>query len=128
MLLRKKKATQPTGRLGESLAAEFLVRQRYVIIERNYRKPYGEVDIIAQDGDTVVFVEVKTRKSLGFGSATEAVDVRKQRHISRIAQEYMQSRSLFGSPARFDVIAVQLDSDNRPAAIDHIKNAFDCAP
>jgi len=58
MLSLKKKATRPTGRLGESLAAEFLVKQRYAIVETNYRKPYGEVDIIARDGGTVVFVEV----------------------------------------------------------------------
>lgn len=128
MLLWKKKATQPTGRLGESLAAEFLVNQRYVILECNYRKPYGEVDIIARDGDTLVFVEVKTRKSSGFGSAFEAVDRRKQRHLSRIAQEYLQSHSMVGSPARFDVIAIQLDNDSQPVRIDHIKNAFDCVP
>jgi putative endonuclease len=128
MLLRKKKATQPTGRQGESLAAEFLVKQRYVIVEYNYRKPYGEVDIIARDGGTLVFIEVKTRKSSGFGSAFEAVDGRKQRRLSRIAQEYLQSRGLLGSPARFDVVAIRLDGDNRPVTIDHIKNAFDCAP
>ncbi len=126
MLLRRKKATAPTGRLGEALAAEFLTKQRYAIVELNYRKSYGEVDIIAQDGDTVVFVEVKTRKSTGFGTAFEAVDSRKQRQISRIAQEYLQSHGLLEAPARFDVIAIRLDGDNRATAIDHIKNAFDC--
>ena len=125
MLLQKKKATQSTGRLGESLAAEFLVKQRYVILAHNYRKPYGEVDIIARDGKTLVFVEVKTRISSDFGSPFEAVDVRKQRRISRIAQEYLQSYDLVGAPARFDVIAIRLDSDNRPVAIDHMQNAFD---
>ena len=126
MLSRKKKATRPTGRLGEALAAEFLVKQRYAIVEINYRKPYGEVDIIARDGATLVFVEVKTRTSSGFGTAFEAVDSRKQRQISRIAQEYLQSHGLLEAPARFDVIAVRLDGDNRATAIDHIKNAFDC--
>jgi TIGR00252 family protein len=125
VLLQKKKATQSTGRLGESLAAEFLVKQRYVILAHNYRKPYGEVDIIARDGKTLVFVEVKTRISSDFGSPFEAVDVRKQRRISRIAQEYLQSYDLVGAPARFDVIAIRLDSDNRPVAIDHMQNAFD---
>lgn len=128
MLWRANKTAQPTGRLGESLAAEFLAGQRYVVVERNYRKPYGEIDIIARDGETVVFVEVKTRKSTEFGSAFEAVDRRKQRQISRIAQEYLHSRNLLGSPARFDVIAIRLDADNRPTAIDHLQNAFDCAP
>jgi len=127
VVLRKKKTTLPTGRLGESLAAEFLTRRRYVIVAKNYRKPYGEVDIIARDGDTLVFVEVKTRQSLEFGSAFEAVDGRKQRQLCRIAQEYLQSHGLLEAPARFDVIAVRLDNDNRPVAIDHIKNAFDFA-
>ena len=126
MLLRKK-TTLPTGRRGESLAAEYLIRLRYVIVERNYRKPYGEVDIIARDGATVVFVEVKTRQSTTFGSALEAVDGRKQRQLSRIAQEYLLSHCLPDVPARFDVIAIRLGPDNRATVVDHIKNAFDFA-
>jgi len=124
-LLRKKKATRLTGCFGEALAVEFLTRRRYAIVEVNYRKPYGEVDIIARDGDILVFVEVKTRKSSGFGTPFEAVDSRKQRQISRIAQEYLQSHGLLETSARFDVIAIRLDGD-QPAVIDHIKNAFDC--
>jgi len=122
---KRKTATLPTGRLGESLAAEFLLGQGYAIVEKNYRKRYGEVDIIARDGDTLVFVEVKTRQSTVFGTPFEAVDGRKQRQLSRVAQEYLQSRGLIDAPARFDVVAIRLDRDSRPTAIDHLKNAFD---
>lgn len=127
MIVKRKPATLPIGRLGEALATEFLTGQRYAIVEKNYRKSYGEVDIIARDGDTLVFVEVKTRQSTAFGTPFEAVDGRKQRQLSRVAQEYLQSQGLSDAPARFDVVAVRLDRDNRPAAIDHLKNAFDFA-
>ena len=125
MLFRRKTETISTGRRGESLALEFLIGLRYAIVEKNYRKQYGEVDIIARDGDTLVFIEVKTRQTTVFGTPFEAVDARKQRQISRIAQEYMQSHRLGDEPARFDVIAVRLERDNQPATIDHMKNAFD---
>jgi putative endonuclease len=125
MLFRRKTETISTGRRGESLALEFLIGLRYAIVEKNYRKQYGEVDIIARDGDTLVFIEVKTRQTTVFGTPFEAVDARKQRQISRIAQEYIQSHRLGDEPARFDVIAVRLERDNQPATIDHMKNAFD---
>jgi putative endonuclease len=125
LLLKRKKETLSIGRLGETLAFAYLIRQRYVIVEKNYRKQYGEIDIIAWDGETLVFVEVKTRQSTVFGTPFEAVDVRKQRQLSRIAQEYIQSRRLDEAPARFDVIAVRLNRDNQPASLDHLKNAFD---
>ena len=127
MWLKKKTTTAVTGRLGETLALEFLLGLRYAIIEKNYRKPFGEVDIIARDRDTLVFIEVKTRQSTVFGTPFEAVDARKQRQLSRVALEYLQTRGRADTPARFDVIAVRLDLDNRPAAIEHLKNAFDFA-
>ena len=125
LFVKYKQATVPTGRLGESLAVEFLIGQRYAIVEKNYRRSCGEVDIIARDGGILVFVEVKTRHSTLFGTPFEAVNARKQRQLSRIAQEYLQTHKLIEVPARFDVIAVRLNRDNRPAAIDHMKNAFD---
>lgn len=126
--MKRNATTAETGRLGEALAQEFLVGQRYGIVRTNYRKSYGEIDIIAQDGGTLVFIEVKTRHSSVFGTGFEAVDIRKQRQISRVAQEYLQAHRLDDMPARFDVIAVRLDRANGPAAIDHIKNAFDFVP
>lgn len=113
------------GRYGEEMAIEHLKRQRYRILERNYRKPFGEVDIIASDKETVVFIEVKTRQSTRFGSPFEAVDIRKQRQISRVAQEYLQTHGATDVSARFDVIAVRVDRDNRLIAIDHLQNAFE---
>lgn len=126
--MKKSSANIATGRLGEALALEFLVGQRYDIIRTNYRKSYGEIDIIAQDGNTLVFIEVKARHASAFGTAFEAVDARKQRQISRVAQAYLQANRLEDMPARFDVIAVRLDRTNGPAVIDHIQNAFDFVP
>jgi len=113
------------GRYGEEMAIEHLKRQRYRILERNYRKPFGEVDIIASDKETVVFIEVKTRQSTRFGTPFEAVDIRKQRQISRVAQEYLQTHGTTDVSARFDVIAVRVDRDNCLIAIDHLQNAFE---
>lgn len=118
-------ASGAIGRRGEELAIEFLVRQRYRILERNYRKSFGEVDIIARDKNTLVFIEVKTRQSTRFGTPFEAVDIRKQRQLSRIAQEYLQSHDSADVSARFDVIAVRLDRDSHLVAIDHLQNAFE---
>ena len=107
------------------MAIEHLKGLRYRILERNYRKSFGEVDIIARDKDTVVFIEVKTRQSTRFGTPFEAVDLRKQRQISRVAQEYLQTHGTSDVSARFDVIAVRVDRDHRLIAIDHLRNAFE---
>lgn len=123
--LKKKPSTLPTGRLGERFAAEFLRRLRYRVVATNYRQPFGEIDIIAQDGTVWVFVEVKTRKSTAFGTAVEAVDGHKQRQLSRVALEYLQRHGLHEAPARFDVLAVHLALDNALLGVDHLKNAFD---
>jgi putative endonuclease len=118
-------ASGATGRRGEEMAIEHLIGKRYRILERNYRKSFGEVDIIARDRDTLVFIEVKTRQSTRFGSPFEAVDIRKQRQISRVAQEYLQAHGATDVSARFDVIAVRVDRANRLVAIDHLQNAFE---
>ena len=81
---------QLLGAEGERAAEKFLRRQRYTIVARNYRCPSGEVDLVALDRSTVVFVEVKTRTQAGFGSPLEAVDPRKQRQIQRAAQHYLK--------------------------------------
>ena len=112
------------GGNGEDLAAAFLQDQGFAILTRNYRKRFGEIDIVAEEGDTLVFVEVKTRSSAAFGSPFEAVDARKQRRMARAALDYLSSRKLHGRPARFDVVAVLLQSPERPR-IEHVRNAFD---
>lgn len=104
----------------ENLAAEYLVKKGYRILERNYRNPHGEIDIIAKDGETIVFCEIKYRAGKRYGSPLEAVDVRKQRRISKVAlyytAGYKASESAF---YRFDVIGI--DGEGH---IEHIENAF----
>ena len=114
-----------TGCLGESFAADHVTRQGYQILARNYRKPFGEVDIIARDGDTIAFIEVKTRRSARFGSPFEAVTLRKQQQLSRIALDYLMSHGLHDQAARFDVVAVILDRHDQATTIEIIRNAFE---
>lgn len=115
---------QRLGQGGEHYVARYLKNKGYRILNKNYRCKLGEIDIIARDGEELVFIEVKTRSGLSHGSPAEAVDTRKQRQISRAAQWYLTEQTLFDSPARFDVISVLLD-DARQPAIEHISNAFD---
>ena len=109
------------GRRGEARAARYLKGLGYRIIMRNYRAPSGEVDIIAMDGDTLVFVEVKARKGDSFGSPMEAVDQRKQKKITDAALFYLSSLRE-QPPARFDVVGVLLRGWR--AELEHIKDAF----
>lgn len=127
MLLRRKTKNIEVGKRGEDIAADYLTQRGYSIITRNYRKRFGEVDIIARHGTTIVFVEVKTRRSAAFGSGFEAVDVRKQRQLTRVAQEYLSRYKLFNENARFDVVAVQLAGDGK-SQVQIITNAFESAP
>lgn len=107
------------GKKGEDRADAYLKKIRYKILERNYRTRFGEIDLIAQDGTTIVFVEVKLRTTGEFGSPLAAVDERKQKRLRRAAVRYLQSRGLYDrAPARFDVLGIT------PAGIEHIKNAF----
>lgn len=115
---------QRLGQGGEQYVAEYLEKKGYRIVDKNYRCKLGEIDIIARDGEELVFIEVKTRSGLSHGSPAAAVDLRKQRQISRTAQWYLAERTLFDSPARFDVISVLFD-DTRQLTIEHISNAFD---
>jgi len=113
------------GRFGEDLARERLKDCGYRILTTNYRCPLGEIDVIARDNDVLVFVEIKTRKNKSPGRVKEAVNTKKQRQISKVALAYMKSHNLWGSKARFDVVAVGLlDGKNE---IEIIKNAFELA-
>lgn len=112
-----------TGKQGEDLAAAYLENAGYRIVVRNYRCVFGEMDIIAREGDTLVFSEVKSRKSGRFGEPQEAVGLEKQRKLSRIAMHYLQQKRLEATSARFDVIAVRIGSGE--PEIDLIRNAFD---
>jgi len=113
------------GRFGEDLAREQLKDCGYRILTTNYRCPFGEIDVIARDGDVLVFVETKTRKNKSLGLVKETVNIRKQRQISKVALAYMKSHNLWGSKARFDVVAVGLLDGKKEIEI--IKNAFELA-
>lgn len=112
------------GRIGENLAADYLQETGYKILVRNYRQKCGEIDIIAQDRNTLVFIEVKTRKTLSFGSPFAAVTEKKQKQIGRVAQDFLCRNDLFNRPARFDVISVLIKDGQKPK-IDLLVNAFD---
>jgi putative endonuclease len=113
------------GRYGEDLAYKRIKRLGYRKIIRNYRCPLGEVDLIANDGDTLVFIEIKTRRGRPTGYAKEAVDARKQRQLSKVALSYMKSNNCSEAKARFDVIAISIKEDK--PEIEVVKNAFDLA-
>lgn len=112
------------GKRGEETVAGYLEKNGYKILTKNYGCKVGEIDIIAQDGPVLVFIEVKTRSGVSHGFPAEAVNTRKQRQISRAAQWYLTEQNLVDCPARFDVISV-LSTKNKTDEIDHIHNAFD---
>ncbi len=111
------------GHRGEDLAVDFLLAKGYRIVTRNWRVRSGEIDIIAQDDDTLVFCEVKTRSSIRCGTGAEAVDRRKQRKIVQAAILYLQRYHLMNQRCRFDVIEILQPAQGQPQ-IQHISNAF----
>lgn len=108
---------------GEDLAVKFLKKKGYRIIERNYKTFVGEIDIIAKDGDTVVFIEVKTRTDDSFGYPFEAVNRRKKQKLKNLALLYLKKQAK-EYPVRFDVISI-FRKDNGEKEIEHIKDAFE---
>ncbi len=113
------------GTKGERAAAAFLKRQRLKILHRGYRILGGEIDIVAVDGRTLVFIEVKTRQSHDAGHPAEAVDPTKQRQLSQLALAYLKRYRLLDHPARFDVVAVTWPAGDNKPRIDHIRHAFE---
>ena len=110
------------GKWGEDVAATYLERQGYTIIERDWKSGHRDLDIIALDGDTVVFVEVKTRSNCMFTDPEIAVDYQKIRHLQQAANHYIKYRHI-NHDIRFDIITVVGTMNDSPA-IDHIKDAF----
>jgi putative endonuclease len=111
------------GKKGEEVALRFLKKKGYRIIEKNYVCKMGEMDIIAREKDTLVFVEVKTRTSITFGPPQLAVNDSKQRQLSKVALNYLKEKQLENVKARFDVVAILLGSNREE--IDLIRDAFD---
>jgi putative endonuclease len=110
------------GDAGEDLAAAALKKQGYKILERNYVTPLGEIDLIARHGGVLVFIEVKTRRSLRFGDPQDAVTPAKQARLQRLADYYLQRQRLGEVEMRFDVVGITF-SDNKPD-VEIIQNAF----
>jgi putative endonuclease len=111
------------GKKGEDLATARLKALKYKILERNYKCSLEEMDIIAREKDTLVFVEVKTRATKDFGGPAAAVGPRKQRQLSKVALTYLHQKKLTGMPARFDVVAVEMIPPW--PHIEVIRNAFE---
>jgi len=113
------------GKQSESLAVRYLEKNGYVILERNYRIREGEIDIIAKDGDTIVFIEVKARRSGKFGNPKWAVTPGKQKKISLTALHYLKATNRSNAKARFDVVTIR--SEKNSSDMEIIKNAFEFA-
>lgn len=118
---------QRFGKKSEADAAKYLKRQGYKILEENYRNRLGEIDLIAKDGETIVFVEVKARKSKTYGHPKWAITPKKQRKISMVALSYLKATRQHNAKARFDVVTVTWRLEAQTSEIDVIKNAFDLA-
>lgn len=111
------------GDEGEDIAVEFLLKKGFEIIERNYRFEKGEIDIIAKDKNEIVFIEVKTRKSLEFGLPEFSITNGKIKQLKRIASAYLWEKEIYETDCRFDVVAILMLDSSHPE-INHLENAF----
>ncbi|HEY6007907.1 MAG TPA: YraN family protein [Geobacteraceae bacterium] len=124
--MRNAEDNKSLGARGEEIAAVFLTGRKFVILERNFRCKGGEVDIVAREGKTFVFVEVKTRRTLSFGPPQASVTPFKQRQISKAALTWLAKNRIEGALARFDVVAILL-RDQAVPRIEHFPDAFNLA-
>ena len=113
------------GKWGEQLALKKIKSLGYKCVASNYRCPLGEIDLIARDGDTLVFIETKTRRGRSLGYAKEAINERKRRQLSKVALFYMKANNCCDIKSRFDVVAINLNENRRE--IEVIRNAFELA-
>jgi putative endonuclease len=123
-LTEKFSVKKSLGERGEDAAAKYLKRKGYRILARRVDSRLGELDIIAVDGRTVVFVEVKTRTTTDAGHPAEAIDDRKQRRMTQAALAYLKAHRLLDHAARFDVVAITWAEDAGSPTIEHFENAF----
>lgn len=124
-LARLRPRQLPLGQRGERYAARWLRRQGYRIVAGGNRTRYGEIDLIAVDGETVVFIEVKTRRSYEVGDAAAAVNIEKQKRIVRTALAFLKQHHLLEYSARFDVVAIVWPDGAAAPDLEHIKSAFE---
>jgi putative endonuclease len=112
------------GRWGEKTAESFLIRKGYQIMGKNVRTPYGEIDLIGEQGGMIAFVEVKTRSSTDFGLPEESITPKKQAHMVNAAEAYMQDHPDLGMGWRLDVIGIRKMPGNQPPEIVHFENVL----
>ena len=112
------------GREAEAAAEQYLRRKGYRILGRNVRLATGELDLVAETGGRIVFVEVKARRTQAYGGTAYAVDARKQRRVAKLAGQFLAQRRLGDRPCRFDVVLCSAGESSEPM-IEHIENAFD---
>ncbi len=117
--------TKLLGDRGERASVKFLRKAGYRILEQQCRNKFGEIDIVALDGDCIVFVEVKTRRTTAKGHPVEAITFQKQQKLTRLALAYLKERGWLERSARFDVISVLWNDGDRTPKIDHYPNAFE---
>src|SRR6478752_1696812 len=118
-------ARQALGIQGENLAVAEIERRGYAVLARRYRTRHGEIDVVARDGETIVFVEVKAKESGEFGTAAHAVTAEKQRRVISMAVDYLARHRLHRSPCRFDVVAI--DGSDDEEVLTYYRGAFSAA-
>jgi putative endonuclease len=116
------------GDLGEQLALDHLKKKGYKLIETNYRCHSGEIDIVARQKDCLVFVEVRTKSTLGYGSPEESITSTKQKHMIKCAYYYLQNHKKLPEHWRIDLVAVELDALNQPKRIEILENPVEEQP
>ena len=114
-----KQENKLTGKLGEEIAEGFLVKKGFELILRNFSTRFGEIDLIMRDKDKLVFVEVKTKKGLDWGSPEEMFTKSKLEKVKRMATVYLKGQEV---PCRIDMVAVVLDPENNPVSVKHYEN------
>ena len=114
---------QKLGRWGENLAADYLSANGYQVVARNWRTRHGEIDLIARVGETIAFVEVKTRRGREYGLPEEALTPAKAERLQKLAQAYLMDHNLHDVDWRIDLIAVELDQNGKLLRCEHIPNA-----
>ena len=116
------KIVNPIAVIGEDLATDYLKKKGYKIIERNFRKGYGEIDIVCLKDKTLIFVEVKTRTSTSYGTPIEAISYYKLKSLVKTAEFYSHLHPELPSALRIDAISVMLDHSSNPVSIEHVEN------
>jgi putative endonuclease len=120
-----KGARKRLGNAGEEIAARELVRRGYAVREQNWRCPEGELDLVAEQGETLVFVEVRTRRGDRFGTPEESITLAKRAHLVAAAQAYLEAHSMQDCDWRIDVVAIEMSAQGQLLRVDVIENAIE---